>query len=61
MDQDFKLVLRLAEPTPPSQPLELAQAGYLGSIQVAWPALSQFDRLLSAKGKVSSAARGGEK
>ena len=45
-----QLVLRLAEPAPPSQPLDLAQAGYLGSIQVAWPALSQFDRLLSAKG-----------
>ena len=45
-----QLVLRLAEPTPPCVPLDLAQAPYLGSIQVAWPALSQFDRSLSPKG-----------
>jgi hypothetical protein len=44
-----QLVLRLAEPASPCEPLDLAQAPYLGSIRVAWPALSQFDRLLSAK------------
>jgi hypothetical protein len=45
-----QLVLRLAEPAPTAPPLDPGQIAHLTNIQVAWPALSQFDRLLSPKG-----------
>jgi hypothetical protein len=45
-----QLVLRLAEPAPTAEPLSPGQVAHLTPIQVAWPALSQFDRLLSSKG-----------
>ena len=42
-----QLVMRLAEPTSAAEPLDAKQLAHLASIQVAWPALNQFDRLLS--------------
>jgi transposase len=47
-----QLVLRLAEPATATEPLAPGQIAHLTSIQVAWPALSQFDRLLSLKGAI---------
>jgi len=45
-----QLVLRLAEPAQPAARLDLTDAPHLGAIQVAWPDLRQFDRLLSLAG-----------
>jgi hypothetical protein len=43
-----QLVLRLAEPAQPVAVLDLTQASHLGAVQVTWPEVSQFDRLLSS-------------
>ena len=43
-----QLVLRLAEPVQPSAPLDLAH--HLGDVEVSWPEMGQFNRLLSQVG-----------
>lgn len=42
-----QFVLRLAEPAQPVTRLDLSQAPHLGAVQVAWPEVRQFNRLLS--------------
>jgi transposase len=42
-----QLVLRLAEPAQPRTPLDLAEWPHLDGMQVVWPEVGQFDRLLS--------------
>lgn len=43
-----QLVLRLVEPTRPVAPLEVATPSFLDVGPVAWPEVSQFDRLLGS-------------
>jgi hypothetical protein len=42
-----QLALHLAEPPRPVVVLDLAEAPHLDAVQVAWPEVRQFDRLLS--------------
>lgn len=42
-----KLLLRLTEPVRATEPLDLSGHPHLDGLQVAWPEVSQFDRLLS--------------
>jgi transposase len=44
-----QLILRLTEPIQPAEPLNLAQWPHLNQVQISWPDMSQFDRLLGSQ------------
>jgi hypothetical protein len=44
-----QLIQRLTEPTQPAEPLNLAHWPHLNRVQVSWPDMSQFDRLLGGQ------------
>jgi transposase len=44
-----QLVLRLIEPATPAGPLDLTQWPHLNEVQVSWPEVRQFDRLLAGQ------------
>jgi transposase len=44
-----QLIQRLTEPTQPAEPLNLAHWPDLNRVQVSWPDMSQFDRLLGGQ------------